>query len=563
MVNSALLIEDVRFTRAMNRRYLVAEIEGEVHEAADGTEALEVLQQFHDIGVVVSDISMPGMTGLDLLKMIRTGKSAAERGIPFIIISGAITDAIQSALKNLDVTAVIAKPVRKDDLVKHLRRIGEGSSTVDQFLQSEAEYDAVEVKGLLEADVPDDSPTCNRFDDLDHRIRFLETVPALEGMDLDSLSQLAGWAEVLQFSEGKEIDLTEFENSRLLVIAWGAAEVLRTTRSSRIGTMEHRIDLLEADDLVGVAAFMSLPGLGDLSQFRTTRPTVVLAFNFANADNDAELEQLRDKLKVSVGHTLGTRLAHRDEVIAETLAERLAETAIKRTAGGYVIMTGSALAIYTLTMRALLDLELKGAERGIASVVMVLVAVLPFLITVRTGPFKFADLGLTLKGARGAVVEAVVLSSILLVGLIGLKFLIVTVVPAYQVHSVFELAQTFVRPGTTGGIDSQFYAINIGVYALFVPIQEVVVRCGLQSMIREFLYGSDLYRTVVAILVSNLFFAASHAHLNVGIAVATFIGGLFWGWLFHRRRSIVGVSVSHIMIGGMALFGLGLETFIR
>ena len=98
-------------------------------------------------------------------------------------------------------------------------------------------------------------------------------------------------------------------------------------------------------------------------------------------------------------------------------------TAIKRTAGGYVIMTGSALAIYTLTMRALLDLELKGAERGIASVVMILVAVLPFLITVRTGPFKFADLGLTLKGARGAVVEAVVFSpSILLVGLIGLKF---------------------------------------------------------------------------------------------------------------------------------------------
>lgn len=119
------------------------------------------------------------------------------------------------------------------------------------------------------------------------------------------------------------------------------------------------------------------------------------------------------------------------------------------------------------------------------------------------------------------------------------------------------------RRDVDGNLDVQFYLISMGIYALFVPVQEIIARCGLQSLIRESLYGSDRYRTGTAIFVSNLIFAAAHVHLNVGIAVATFFGGVFWGWLFHRRRSIVGVSVSHIMIGGAALFALGLETFLN
>ncbi|MBT4086605.1 MAG: CPBP family intramembrane metalloprotease, partial [Alphaproteobacteria bacterium] len=79
----------------------------------------------------------------------------------------------------------------------------------------------------------------------------------------------------------------------------------------------------------------------------------------------------------------------------------------------------------------------------------------------------------------------------------------------------------------------------------------------------EFLYGSEVRRATVAIIVSNFVFAAAHTHLNVGFALATFAGGLFFGWLFHRNRSIVGVTVAHFMIGGTALFVLGLEGFLK
>mgnify|MGYP004003715193 FL=1 len=101
------------------------------------------------------------------------------------------------------------------------------------------------------------------------------------------------------------------------------------------------------------------------------------------------------------------------------------------------------------------------------------------------------------------------------------------------------------------------------MYAVFVPVQEIIVRCGLQSLLVEFLYGSDTRRAVTAIVASNIVFAAAHSHLNLGFATVTFLGGLFFGWIFYRNRSIVGVSISHFIIGAAAMYALGLETFIK
>lgn len=558
MVSSVLLVEDVRFTRAMTRRIIAGAVDGGVYEAASGPEALEALQARADIEVVVADISLPGMTGLEILKAVRTGKSAAARDLPFIIVSGSVTEPVRGALEALDVTAVIAKPVRRDDLLAQLARIDTSAGDPPPA----ADYGDVDVAGLLQAGGVAASPAAEALEDADACARFLETVPALEGMDLASLRQLAERARVLHFPERTTVAPEDLAAERLLIIARGEAEVLRTARSPHSGAMELRIDLLEAGHLLGITAFMSLPGDAEHSQIRTTRATDVLAFDFAAAAGDAELARLRDEVKLSVSRTLAHRLTHSDEAKAETLAQRLAETSIKRAAGGFVIMQVSALALYTLVMRLLLDFDVKGPERGLASIVMILVALVPLLVAVRTGPFSFAELGLTWKGARAAVREAVAFSAVFLAALIALKYVLVTFVPAHQANAVFELSQTYLRLDAAGRIDWPFYLMHIGIYALFVPVQEIVVRCGMQALIAEFLYGSARFRATVAILVSNMIFAAAHTHLNVGISLATFAVGIYFGWLFYRRRSVVGVSVAHFMIGAVGLFALDLESFL-
>ena len=52
-------------------------------EAENGLEALEVLQKYCDVDIVLSDINMPGMCGINLVKAIREKEAYNELAIAF------------------------------------------------------------------------------------------------------------------------------------------------------------------------------------------------------------------------------------------------------------------------------------------------------------------------------------------------------------------------------------------------------------------------------------------------------------------------------------------------
>ena len=96
-------------------------------------------------------------------------------------------------------------------------------------------------------------------------------------------------------------------------------------------------------------------------------------------------------------------------------------------------------------------------------------------------------------------------------------------------------------------------------YALFTPAQEFITRGALQSSLQMFVGDETRGKLWSAILLSNLMFAAAHSHTSFGLAVAVLVSGLFWGWLYAKQRSLLGVSVSHFLIGVWALFIVGLR----
>ena len=77
-----------------------------------------------------------------------------------------------------------------------------------------------------------------------------------------------------------------------------------------------------------------------------------------------------------------------------------------------------------------------------------------------------------------------------------------------------------------------------------------------------FLSGSEHRRRVWSILVSDLVFAAAHAHISIAFAVAAFIPGLLWGWMFARTNSLIAVAASHFLIGGTSIYLLGIEGLV-
>jgi CheY-like chemotaxis protein/membrane protease YdiL (CAAX protease family) len=562
-VKTILLVEDVAFSRLAMARVMRAIEDYTVIEVENGEQALEKIANYSAIDIIIADIMIPPPNGLELLKLVRTGQTAVARDIPFITISGAMLDDVQNALNALDVTGAIAKPATKAELTAMLGRIEAGKNTSDQVLRSVAEYEAVEISELLEMNAFDRSPMVDITKNPNTLAAFLGAVPILDGLSRHELDLLGETAMMLHLPGNAIIDGGAFGTSSLPVITMGAAEYIQETRLSDGEIVEHRVAHLEAGNLLGTFNFMSPPKDFVHPKVRTIRATDVVVLKFNEANPDSELGRVRTKIELAIGRILAQRVTYSDKVLAMTLTNQLAETRTKRTAGSYVIMTFVLLAIYTLTMRSMLDAEFTGAGRSISSVVLILVFLLPFIAILKSGTIKASDLGFTLRGARAATIDAVLWSIAFIGVLIGLKYIIVNLVPEFSDQAMIGMSRDFTRFKPDGGIDWSFYALNIMVYALFVPVQEVITRCGLQSLLVETMYGSDSRRALVAIISSNFVFAAAHAHLNVGFALATFVGGLFFGWLFYRHRSIVGVSIAHFLIGATALFALGLEEFLR
>jgi membrane protease YdiL (CAAX protease family) len=122
----------------------------------------------------------------------------------------------------------------------------------------------------------------------------------------------------------------------------------------------------------------------------------------------------------------------------------------------------------------------------------------------------------------------------------------------YAHRPLFEFS--FNLTSQTDSFEVKFLVISL--YLVCVPIQELVVRGALQSTMQEVLVGR--YNTFWAIILSNLLFSDVHTYISIGFGLLVFLPGLFWGWLYSRHRNLIGVSVSHIIVGAWAIFVVGL-----
>ncbi|HYA17602.1 MAG TPA: response regulator [Bryobacteraceae bacterium] len=93
---------------------------GEIKEAGDGAEAIEILEK-SDVGLILSDINMPKMDGLEMLARIREMPQA--RHVPVIMITteggqGKVMEAVQ-----LGATGYVRKPFTAEQIKEKLAGI--------------------------------------------------------------------------------------------------------------------------------------------------------------------------------------------------------------------------------------------------------------------------------------------------------------------------------------------------------------------------------------------------------------------------------------------------------
>lgn len=110
-----LLVEDDRDTREMYSLYL-SHSGLDVTEASTGRCALELVRRTAP-DVVVTDIAMPQMDGIELSRRLRA--VPATRDVPIIAVSGQVTERVRESR----VDVVLEKPCEPDRLLEAIHDV--------------------------------------------------------------------------------------------------------------------------------------------------------------------------------------------------------------------------------------------------------------------------------------------------------------------------------------------------------------------------------------------------------------------------------------------------------
>lgn len=120
MDKCVLIVDDNDFNRELVKDILEDE-DITVYEAEDGSSAIELLEseQADDIDVVLMDMRMPGMDGIETTKIIRT-KNGKCMEVPIIAMTADGFETDIGMLQKAGMNGLISKPVDVNTLVEHI-----------------------------------------------------------------------------------------------------------------------------------------------------------------------------------------------------------------------------------------------------------------------------------------------------------------------------------------------------------------------------------------------------------------------------------------------------------
>src|SRR5262249_32776815 len=119
-----LIVEDNQHMRVLLRSLLNSIGIREIHEAGNGVAALDVLKEMK-CDLVLSDLAMKPMDGLEFTREIRLSKRSINPFMPIIMITGHTEKHRVEAARDAGVTEFLAKPITPHSLYSRLAEIVE------------------------------------------------------------------------------------------------------------------------------------------------------------------------------------------------------------------------------------------------------------------------------------------------------------------------------------------------------------------------------------------------------------------------------------------------------
>ncbi|KIG11791.1 CAAX amino terminal protease family protein [Enhygromyxa salina] len=380
-----------------------------------------------------------------------------------------------------------------------------------------------------------------------HRL-LLAKSELLRGLDEPALAAFMQQVTIVELQAANAVIVREGEDAEnFYMILTGEAEVLKRESA---GGQEFPIATLGPGEHFGETALFEQ--IKRTATIRTRTPMTLVMLKTRDVRENPQSHCWLPGFLLNLAREGATRLDRRTNLTVQGLRAEAdggrRVVALNRFSSVAIV----GLSLYAVSMAFALRSAATAGLGGVLcnGIYVGLGALLIWMMAKREGSLRSFGVRIA-EDWRAELRETLVATGLLIALVTGLKLALIQTVPALR---GFEL----ITP-----LDLGFAGIVIVLgYVVFMVLQELCVRGALQSSLEQ-VFGADPRGAMLAIVVSNALFAALHAHVSPYLAIMTFAAGLVWGKLFARHRSLLGVSISHVVVGLWALRVLGFSEILR
>ena len=122
MSRSVLIVDDDEFIRKLIATTLEDVAQLELHEAADGLEAVDVARRERP-ALVFLDVDMPALNGIEVCRVLR--EDAATSGATIVMLTAAEGDGVERRAEQAGADLFLCKPFSPLDLLRLVDQLGE------------------------------------------------------------------------------------------------------------------------------------------------------------------------------------------------------------------------------------------------------------------------------------------------------------------------------------------------------------------------------------------------------------------------------------------------------
>ncbi len=412
-------------------------------------------------------------------------------------------------------------------------------------------------------------------------ITALQKSPLFSALSSKQLNQLIPLFKINEY-EADEIIINENDIPLdLYIIYEGSVEVLKKSTDDSL----LRITVLHAGEVIGEMGLIdNSPRSASIRTLTTTQLLTVSIADLKALDEEGtfykqitlKLSELLQELQLNMNekpiyfslisnlaNTLSARMRQTNQVTVESLKSELELSKARVAMGKFMVNLLFALAVYMYAFKIIEKLAKNNISTSAISIPIIIFFAGAILIMMKSSGYSMTFYGLTLQHWKQSIKDAIIVTMILVPATAFIKWLAISIVPQFHNLTVIHLTS---NAGSLQSLNAQgqnnlpILITLIGAYLIFTPIQELICRGALQSSLQEFLSGPS--RVWWAIIMSNILFSVTHLHISVGLALSVLLPGLLWGWMYSRHKTLIGVSLSHLIVGGMAFFVFDIQSIL-